>query len=84
MRESQPCPQGCLSDSSDSAKEDAIAAIKTLGRPRDPRDEVGRILSHRRVLFNFTGIFKEDFESYMVNMYNKQNNNLIHDENWSS
>ena len=29
-----------LSDSFDSAKEDAISAIKSIGRPRDPRDEV--------------------------------------------
>ena len=30
-----------LSDSFYNAKEDAIDTIKTIGRPRDPRDEVG-------------------------------------------
>ena len=73
-----------LSDSFDSAKEDTIGAIKTIGRLRDPRDEVGWTLCHRRVLFNFSGICKEDFQSYMVNMYNKQNNDVTHDEYWSA
>ena len=57
-----------LSDNFDSAKEDAIGAIKTIGKTRDPRDEVSGRLCHRRVLFNFPGIFTEDFQSYMVNM----------------
>ena len=56
-----------LSNSFDSGKEDAIGAIKTIGRPRDPRDKVGGRLCHRRVLFNFSGIFKKDFQSYMIN-----------------
>ena len=64
-----------LSDSFDSAKEDTIGAIKTIGRPRNPRERLAG-----RVLFNFSGIFKEDFQSYMVNMYNKQNNNVMHDK----
>ena len=55
-----------LSDSLDSAKEDAIGSTKTIGRPRDPKDEVSGRLCHRRVLFNFPGIFKEGFQSYMV------------------
>ena len=57
-----------LSDSFDSTKEDAIGAIKTIGRPRGPRDEVGGRLCHRRILFNFPGIFKEDFQSFMADM----------------
>ena len=57
-----------LSNSFDIAKEDAIGAIKNIGRPRDPRDKVGRRLCHRRVLLDLPGIFKEDFQSYMVNM----------------
>ena len=57
-----------LSDSFDSAKEDAISAIKSIGRPRDPRYEVDGRLCHRRVVFSFPGIFKEDFQSYLVNM----------------
>ena len=69
-----------LSDSFDSAKEDTIGAIKIIGRPRNSKEEVGWRLCHRRVLFNFSGIFKEDFQSYMVNMYNKQNNNVMHDK----
>ena len=55
-----------LFDSFDSAEEDAINAIKTIRRPRDPRDEVGGRLCHRRVLFTFPGIFKEDFQIYML------------------
>ena len=57
-----------LFDSFDNAKEDALGAIKTIGKPRDPRDDVAERLCHRRVLFNCPGIFKEDFQSYMVNM----------------
>ena len=57
-----------LSNSFDSAKEDTINAIKPIRRPRDPRDEVGRRLCHRSILFNFPRIIKEDFQSYMVNM----------------
>ena len=57
-----------LSDIFDSAKEDAVNAIKPIGRLGDPRDEAGERLCHRRVFFNFPGIFKEDFQSYMVNM----------------
>ena len=57
-----------LSNSFDSAKEDAIVAIKTIGRPREPRDKVGGRLCHRRVLFNFPGILKESFQSYVVSM----------------
>ena len=35
LRETQPRPRvSWLSDSFDSAKEDAIGAIKTIGRPR--------------------------------------------------
>ena len=73
-----------LSDSFDSAKEDTIGAIKTIGRPRNPRDDVGWRLCLRRVLINFSGIFKEDFQSYMANMYNKQQNDVMRDEYWSS
>ena len=50
-----------LTDSFDSVKEDAINAIKPMGRPRDPWNKVDGRLCHRRVLFNFPGIFKEDF-----------------------
>ena len=57
-----------LSGSFDNAKEDAIGAINTIERPRDPREEVAGRLCHRKVLFNFPGIVKEDFQSYMVNM----------------
>ena len=57
-----------LSNSFDSAKEDTINAIKPIRRPRDPREEVGRRLCHRGVLFNFPRIIKEDFQSYMVNL----------------
>ena len=55
-------------DSFDSAKENAIDAITPIKRPRDPRDKLGGRLCHRRVLFNFSGIFREDFQSYMVNI----------------
>ena len=57
-----------VSNSFESAKEDAISTIKPIRRPRDPRNEVGGRLCHRRVMFNFPGLFKEDFQSYMVNM----------------
>ena len=73
MWESQPCPRvSWLTDSFDSAKEDAIGAIKTIERPRDPRDKVGGRLCHRRVLLSFPGIFKEDFQSYMVRYFSNQ------------
>ena len=83
MWKSQSCPQGSagLSDSFDSAKEDAAGAIKTTGRPRDPRDEVGGRLCHRRVLFNFPRIFKEDFQCYMLTCKTHKTTN---NENWSS
>ena len=61
-----------LLNSFGSAKEDTINAIKPIRRPRDPRDEVGRRLCHRRVLFNFPRIIKEDFQSCMVNLYTKK------------
>ena len=57
-----------LSDSFDSAKEDAISTVKTIGKPIDPWDELGGRLCHTRDLFNFPGIFKEVFQSYMVSM----------------
>ena len=43
---------------------------KTIGWPRDPRDKVGG--RHKRVLFNFPRIFKEDFQSYMVRYFSNQ------------
>ena len=66
-----------LSTSFDSAKEDGIGAIKTIRRPRDPRDGVGRRLCHRRVLFNFPRMFKEDFQRNIrnKNKYKIFNNN---------
>ena len=39
-----------LSDSFDSAKEEAIGAIKTFGRPRDPRNKVGGRPCHRSLV----------------------------------
>ena len=39
-----------LSDSFDSTKEDAIGAIKTIGRPRDPRDKVGGTVSWKSLV----------------------------------
>ena len=39
-----------LFDSFNNAKEDAISAIKTVGRLRDPRDAVGGRFCHRSVL----------------------------------
>ena len=55
-------------DSFDSAKENAIDAIKPIERSRDPWDMLGGRLCHRKVLFSFSGIFREDFRSYIVNI----------------
>ena len=46
-----------------------------MERPRDPRDKVGERLYHRRVSFNFPGIFKEDFQSDMVRYFSNQGRN---------
>ena len=55
-----------LSDSFDSAKEDAIGTIKIIAWPRNSSDEAGGRLCHRIVLFSFPGIFKEGFQNYMA------------------
>ena len=60
LQETQPRPRvSWLGDSFDSAKEDAIGAIKTIGRTREPMDEVGGRLCHIRDLLNFPAIFKK-------------------------
>ena len=58
-----------LSDSFDSAKEDAIGSTKTIGRPRDPKDEIGGRLCHRRVCLIFLEYLKKVFKATWFDIF---------------
>ena len=57
-----------------------LSALLKLAEGQETRDKVGGRLCHRGVLFNFPGVFKEDFQSYMVGYFSNQGRNQGVDE----